>query len=64
MKLDGGTVMSVVITKEYLDTLPEETILMIRDYIWNRFGKNTCNAKSGSMRESKTNKEPALQRKK
>ena len=26
------------VTKEYLDSLPEETILFIRDYIWNRFG--------------------------
>ena len=64
MKLDGGTVMSVVITKEYLDTLPEETILMIRDYIWNRFGKNPGTVKNVSMRESKTSKESALRRKK
>lgn len=54
--------MSVVITKEYLDALPEETILMIRDYIWNRFGKNPGATKNVSMRESKTSKEPALQR--
>jgi hypothetical protein len=56
--------MSVVITKEYLDTLPEETILMIRDYIWNRFGKNPATVKNVSMRESKTSKESALRRKK
>ncbi len=36
--------MAVTITKEYLDALPEETILMIRDYIWNRFGKNPVSA--------------------
>ena len=28
-----------VITKEYLDSLPEEDIIFIRDYIWQRFGK-------------------------
>ena len=28
-----------VITKEYLDLLPEEDIIFIRDYIWQRFGK-------------------------
>lgn len=26
------------ITKEFLDSLPEKDILIIRDYIWNRFG--------------------------
>ena len=26
------------ITKEFLDSLPEKDILMIRDYIWTRFG--------------------------
>ena len=62
MKLDGGTVMAVTITKEYLDALPEETILMIRDYIWNRFGKNPGSVKAASKRESKANKEPALHR--
>ena len=56
--------MSVVITKEYLDALPEETILMIRDYIWNRFGKIPAPSKNASMREIKTNKEPALRKKK
>ena len=28
-----------VITKEYLDSLSEEEIVFIRDYIWQRFGK-------------------------
>ena len=54
--------MAVTITKEYLDSLPEETILMIRDYIWNRFGKNPGSVKAASKRESKANKEPALHR--
>lgn len=54
--------MAVTITKEYLDALPEETILMIRDYIWNRFAKNPGSVKAASKRESKANKEPALHR--
>lgn len=54
--------MAVIITKEYLDALPEETIFMIRDYIWNRFGKNPGSVKTASKRESKANKEPALHR--
>ena len=29
----------IVITKEYLDSLPDEDIIFIRDYIWQRFGK-------------------------
>lgn len=28
-----------VITEEYLDSLAEEDIIFIRDYIWRRFGK-------------------------
>lgn len=26
------------VTKEFFDSLPEKDILMIRDYIWTRFG--------------------------
>ncbi|MBR2676794.1 MAG: hypothetical protein IKE28_07780, partial [Solobacterium sp.] len=28
------------ITKEYLDSLSEDDIIFIRDYIWNRFGRS------------------------
>ena len=54
--------MAVIITKEYLDALPEETIFMIRDYIWNRFGKNPGSVKTASKRESKASRESALRR--
>ena len=35
----------IAITREYLDSLPEETILFIRDYIWNRFGNGPAEEK-------------------
>ena len=54
--------MTVVITKEYLDALTEETILMIRDYIWNRFGKNPSSVKGASKRENHSSRESALRR--
>ena len=51
------------ITKQYLDSLPEETILMIRDYIWERFGNKPSHKVSVTPRESRSNKEDALRKK-
>lgn len=48
------------ITREYLDSLPEETINMIRDYIWERFGNKPSAKITISSRESKASKEDAL----
>ena len=48
------------ITREYLDSLPEETIFMIRDYIWERFGNKPSAKIAVTSRESKTSKEDAL----
>ena len=51
------------ITKQYLDSLPEETILMIRDYIWERFGNKPSHKVPGTSREFHPGKEEALRRK-
>lgn len=50
---------TTIITKEYLDSLPEVTILLIRDYIWNRFGFPSVK-KPGNTREAKSDSEAAL----
>lgn len=40
------------ITKEYLDSLDDETIMFIRDYIWNRFGKENGNSKKPAAKKN------------
>ena len=52
----------VTITKEFLDSLPEKDILMIRDYIWARFGNKPVQHKTAVQRESKSDMEAALRR--
>ena len=59
MKSEVHVMPTTIITKEYLDSLPEETILLIRDYIWNRFGFPSVK-KPGNTREAKSDSEAAL----
>jgi hypothetical protein len=54
---------AITITKEFLDSLPEKDILMIRDYIWERFGNKPSHKVPGTSRESHPSKEEALRKK-
>ena len=54
---------AITITKEFLDSLPEKDILMIRDYIWTRFGNKPVQHKTAAQREPKSDMEVALRKK-